>query len=74
MFGQSGYSRAMSDIIKMLAQRSGLSEEEITKQLSQILPGSSISSLHMAACQSWRSCRKRREQRPYQELTGGSKS
>ena len=27
------------DIIKNLAQRSGLSEEEITKQLSQILPG-----------------------------------
>ena len=26
-------------IIKTLAQRSGLSEEEITKQLSQILPG-----------------------------------
>ena len=28
-----------SDIIKALAQRSGLSEEEVTKQLSQILPG-----------------------------------
>jgi uncharacterized protein YidB (DUF937 family) len=28
-----------SDIIKALAQRSGLSEEELTKQLSQILPG-----------------------------------
>jgi len=27
------------DIIKILAQRSGLSEEELTKQLSQILPG-----------------------------------
>jgi uncharacterized protein YidB (DUF937 family) len=27
------------DIIKVLAQRSGLSEEELTKQLSQILPG-----------------------------------
>src|SRR3974390_1773056 len=27
------------DIIKTIAQRSGLSEEEITKQLSQILPG-----------------------------------
>ena len=27
------------DIIKTLAQRSGLSEEELTKQLSQILPG-----------------------------------
>jgi uncharacterized protein YidB (DUF937 family) len=27
------------DIIKMLAQHSGLSEEEITRQLSQILPG-----------------------------------
>ena len=26
-------------MIKTLAQRSGLSEEEITKQLSQILPG-----------------------------------
>jgi uncharacterized protein YidB (DUF937 family) len=28
-----------SDIIKALAQRTGLSEEELTKQLSQILPG-----------------------------------
>jgi len=28
-----------SDIIKALSQRSGLSEEELTKQLSQILPG-----------------------------------
>jgi uncharacterized protein YidB (DUF937 family) len=28
-----------SDIIKVLAQRSGLSEEELAKQLSQILPG-----------------------------------
>src|SRR4029077_19769397 len=28
-----------SDLIKTLAQRSGLSEEELTKQLSQILPG-----------------------------------
>jgi len=28
-----------SDIIKALAQRSGLSEEELTKQLSQVLPG-----------------------------------
>jgi uncharacterized protein YidB (DUF937 family) len=27
------------DIIKALAQRSGLSEEELTKQLSQVLPG-----------------------------------
>jgi uncharacterized protein YidB (DUF937 family) len=27
------------DIIKTLAERSGLSEEEITKQLSQVLPG-----------------------------------
>jgi uncharacterized protein YidB (DUF937 family) len=27
------------DIIKTLAQRSGISEEEITRQLSQILPG-----------------------------------
>ena len=27
------------DIIKALAQRSGLSEEELTKQLSQLLPG-----------------------------------
>jgi uncharacterized protein YidB (DUF937 family) len=27
------------DIVKTLAQRSGLSEEEVTKQLSQILPG-----------------------------------
>jgi len=29
----------MSGIIKTLAQRSGLSEEGITRQLSQILPG-----------------------------------
>ena len=36
--GQLG-SALGPDIIKMLAQRSGLSEEEITKQLSQILPG-----------------------------------
>jgi uncharacterized protein YidB (DUF937 family) len=28
-----------SDVIKTLAQRSGLSEEELTQQLSQILPG-----------------------------------
>jgi uncharacterized protein YidB (DUF937 family) len=28
-----------SDLIKTLAQRSGLSEEELTKQLSQVLPG-----------------------------------
>jgi len=28
-----------SNIIKALAQRSGLSEEELTKQLSQVLPG-----------------------------------
>jgi uncharacterized protein YidB (DUF937 family) len=28
-----------SDIIKTLAQRSGLSEEELTQQLSQVLPG-----------------------------------
>ena len=28
-----------SDIIKALAQRTGLPEEELTKQLSQILPG-----------------------------------
>ena len=28
-----------SDIIKTLAQRSGLSEEELAKQLSQVLPG-----------------------------------
>ena len=27
------------DIIKTLAQRSGLSEEELTRQLSQVLPG-----------------------------------
>ena len=36
--GQLG-SALGPDIIKMLAQRSGLSEEEITRQLSQILPG-----------------------------------
>jgi len=28
-----------SDILKALAQRSGLSEDELTKQLSQVLPG-----------------------------------
>lgn len=28
-----------TDLVKVLAQRSGLSEEEITRQLSQILPG-----------------------------------
>jgi uncharacterized protein YidB (DUF937 family) len=36
--GQLG-SALGPDIIKTLAQRSGMSEEEITKQLSQILPG-----------------------------------
>ena len=36
--GQLG-SALGPDIIKTLAQRSGISEEEITKQLSQILPG-----------------------------------
>lgn len=36
--GQLG-SALGPDIIKVLAQRSGLSEEEITKQLSQVLPG-----------------------------------
>jgi len=36
--GQLG-SALGPDIIKVLAQRSGLSEEEITKQLSQTLPG-----------------------------------
>jgi uncharacterized protein YidB (DUF937 family) len=36
--GQLG-SALGPDIIKTLAQRSGLSEEEITKGLSQILPG-----------------------------------
>jgi uncharacterized protein YidB (DUF937 family) len=36
--GQLG-SALGPDIIKTLAQRSGLSEEEITKHLSQILPG-----------------------------------
>lgn len=36
--GQLG-SALGPDIIKTLAQRSGLSEEDITKQLSQILPG-----------------------------------
>ncbi len=36
--GQVG-SALGSDIIKTLAQRSGMSEEELTKQLSQILPG-----------------------------------
>src|SRR3984893_17793039 len=35
--GQLG-SALGPDVIKMLAQRSGLSEEEITQQLSQILP------------------------------------
>lgn len=36
--GQLGSALGPS-IIKMLAQRSGMSEEEITKQLSQVLPG-----------------------------------
>lgn len=36
--GQLG-SALGPDIVKTLAQRSGLSEEEITKQLSQALPG-----------------------------------
>jgi uncharacterized protein YidB (DUF937 family) len=36
--GQLG-SALGSDIIKTLAQRTGLSEEELTKQLSQVLPG-----------------------------------
>jgi uncharacterized protein YidB (DUF937 family) len=36
--GQLG-SALGSNIIKLLAQKSGLSEEELTKQLSQILPG-----------------------------------
>jgi uncharacterized protein YidB (DUF937 family) len=36
--GQLG-SALGPNIIKMLAQQSGLSEEELTKQLSQILPG-----------------------------------
>ena len=36
--GQLG-SALGPDVIKVLAQRSGMSEEEITKQLSQILPG-----------------------------------
>ena len=36
--GQLG-SALGPDIIKTLAQRSGLSEEDITKQLSQVLPG-----------------------------------
>jgi uncharacterized protein YidB (DUF937 family) len=36
--GQLGQALG-SDLIKALAQRSGLSEEELTKQLSQVLPG-----------------------------------
>jgi uncharacterized protein YidB (DUF937 family) len=36
--GQLG-SALGPDIIKTLAQRSGMSEEELTKQLSQLLPG-----------------------------------
>jgi uncharacterized protein YidB (DUF937 family) len=36
--GQLG-SALGPDIIKMLAGRTGLSEEELTKQLSQVLPG-----------------------------------
>ncbi len=36
--GQLG-SALGPDIVKAIAQRSGLSEEEITKQLSQVLPG-----------------------------------
>jgi uncharacterized protein YidB (DUF937 family) len=36
--GQLGSALGPS-IIKMLAQKSGLPEEELTKQLSQVLPG-----------------------------------
>jgi uncharacterized protein YidB (DUF937 family) len=36
--GQLG-SALGSDIIKTLSQKSGLSEDELTKQLSQVLPG-----------------------------------
>jgi len=36
--GQLG-SALGPDIIKTIAQRSGLSEEEVVKQLSQVLPG-----------------------------------
>jgi uncharacterized protein YidB (DUF937 family) len=36
--GQRG-SPLGSDIIKTLSQKSGLSEDELTKQLSQVLPG-----------------------------------
>lgn len=36
--GQLG-SALGPDVVKTLAQRSGLSEDEITKQLSQVLPG-----------------------------------
>src|ERR1700745_3834131 len=36
--GQLGSALGPS-IIKMLAQKSGLSEEELTKQISQVLPG-----------------------------------
>jgi uncharacterized protein YidB (DUF937 family) len=36
--GQLG-SALGPDIIKALAQRSGLSEDELTKHLSQVLPG-----------------------------------
>jgi uncharacterized protein YidB (DUF937 family) len=36
--GQLG-SALGPNVIKMLAQKSGISEEEITKQLSQVLPG-----------------------------------
>jgi uncharacterized protein YidB (DUF937 family) len=36
--GQLG-STLGPDIIKTIAQRSGLSEEDVTKQLSQVLPG-----------------------------------
>ena len=36
--GQLGSALGPS-IIKMLAQKSGMSEEDITKQLSQVLPG-----------------------------------
>ena len=45
-----------SDIIKALAQRSGLSEEEITKQLSQVLPGVVDKLTPAAACLHWRNC------------------
>ena len=50
------------DIIKTLAQRSGLSEEELTKQLSEVLPGVVDKLTHWPDSRRWRSYLKQCEQ------------